>query len=78
MKIKFTNSENERFNRENSMKRRKKLMSLYQFLLKASQENGELFNSLTLSLNQLLNMLTEGVKKKNIIRAAINSRIKKL
>lgn len=78
MKIKFTNSENERFNRENSMKRRQKLMSLYQFLLKASQENGELFNSLTLSLNQLLNMLTEGGKKKTISRAALHSRIKKL
>lgn len=78
MKIKFTNSENERFNRESSMKRRQKLMSLYQFLLKASQQNGELFKSLTLSLNQLLGMLTEGGKKKTISRAALHARIKKL
>lgn len=78
MKIKFTNSENERFNRESSMKRRQKLMSLYQFLLKATLENGELFKSLTLSLNQLLDMLTEGGKKKTISRAALHARIKKL
>lgn len=78
MKIKFTNSENERFNRESSMSRRQKLMSLYQFLLKATSKNGELFNSLTLSLNQLLDMLTEGGKKKTISRAALHARIKKL